>query len=156
MQVVFEYPGHVAGPYGERVTVDDSWTAWVNALTGSGYVAQAPPWVPTYEKYSVFWPDNSGGIASTALNPMQFPTRETCDHLAALFPANGKPLVVQELPLFSGGPVVSNAVKRNLIFPNGAHLEAWALANLYTNNPEDKSGYAHDAAVRMIAAVWQG
>ncbi len=133
---IYKYNGS-GDYYGDPVVIKDSWPQpvkdmWVKALS-SGYTLQAAPWVPTYETLVITWPGNDGSLQSfTQPNDPEFPTKDTCTHLASLYAAT-----VTEIPFFGGGPSSSTAVKRLLLFSNGKSIEAWALANAYTNNPPD-------------------
>ncbi len=121
--------------YGQTFTVRGSWPPniikmWTDALAGS-YTLQAPVWVPEYETITVSWPGEGGSLHSL-VEPFasQFPTAATVQHLAELYGGT-----MEELPFFDGGgPISSNAVKRFLRFPSKL-IEAWPLANAYTNNP---------------------
>ncbi len=165
MNQVYVFSGSGAPPYGSPFTVVDSWVdwlkqVWVTNLTSMGYTLQEVAWVPTYEAGYVSWPANDGQMVTTAINPLEFPTRDTANKLAQMYatrsPNDGTiiPLVVLELPFLGLGPVVSTAIMRVFVFPNGKHLDVWPLANYYTNNPSDKSNAADSLCKLLIATVY--
>jgi hypothetical protein len=161
-EIVLVFPGHVAGIYGEKVTVGGDWPdfqrqAWLKALISSGYVPQTPAFVPTFDKVFVNWPDNSGNLVRLDIvENYEFPSRETAQYLAHRYAINGKDLEIREEPFFGLGADASNAMRRFLVFPNGAELNVLGPANEFRLNPEDKSGVADTETRKMIAAVWQG
>ncbi len=135
--VTYKYNGS-GDYYGDPIVVKDSWPqfqkdAWTAALSKS-YTVVAVPWVPTYDTLVVNFVGSDGILTSiTQPNDLEFPTQETTAHLAELYSAT-----VLNIPFFGGGgPSTSTAVKRLLIFAGGKSLEAWPLANAYTNNPPD-------------------
>ncbi len=122
--------------YGQTIIIKDGWPEnikkmWLDAIVKS-YTIQVPAWFPEYDTITVTWPGEGGSLASF-IQPfdLEFPTAATVQHLADLYGAT-----VSEIPFFSGGPTGSTAVKRFLNWPNKT-IEAWPLANAYTNNPPE-------------------
>ncbi len=157
--ITYKFTGKGQAPYGDPFVVKDSWAQWLQdvwatALTGNGYSVQLPPWVPTYEEGIVSWPGNDGTMQSTALNPLEFPTQETCQILANRYAVSNKSLVIVSVPFLGGGPIMSHAIQRLLMWPNGATLPAFQLANYFTNNPEDKSTAADTLCKLLILQVY--
>lgn len=133
--ITYKYNGS-GDYYGDPFTVRASWPPavqkmWVDALARS-YTAQAAPWEPTYETLVIYWPGNDGTLQSyTQEKALQFPTMDTCQKLADMYGAT-----VVEAPFLGEGPVVTTAKRRSLQWAN-KQIEAWPLANAYTNNPPD-------------------
>ncbi len=148
--VTYKYNGS-GDFYGDPIIVKDLWPqwqkdAWIAALAKS-YTALAAPWVPVYDTVVVNFIGNDGNLVAITLpGDLEFPTKETAAHLASLYAAT-----VIEIPFFGGGPSTSTAVKRLLVFANGKSIEAWPLANAYTNNPPDLADKISKGLIAEIA-----
>jgi hypothetical protein len=160
MDQTFVYTGTGQAIYGNPFVVKDSWPArskelWIAALSSSGYLLQAPPFVPTYEQgLTVTYPNDQGGMTVLPLNQLEFPTLGTCQILAKMYAVtvngNLSPLVVLEIPFTSAGPDYSPAMIRLLQFPNFNTLPAWQLADYWTNSAVD----ADQMCKLLIARVY--
>lgn len=121
---------------------------WWEKLFADLFASKEPAWVPTYEPQA--YVTTTMGDGTTVKVPIAIDylvTAETAEHLRAKYCPNGK---VIEAPFEgAGGPNASNAVMRELQWPNGVTIIAGFLAGIWTRN----AAHADVANSLCLAAI---